>query len=277
MMMTKVSLLAAAVFVATIAMASHEAIQAQEQSVQDRSADQLFDKPLHKQILSVPSDPKEHGKGTLTCFYYPHLMIKEANYEDHKGAGLLSITYLRKAKGSPACQLDLAEDERRIQDWGGNFLGVKGGYVFLEGADGDGAKMPFAVYTGSGDRVFVDSGDLHSIELTGSTRDLGPWPENPLQLRYRRSYLAPCSMRADEKECWSTIQRVTGLTQATPPDCGPAYEAYEIEAAKINPSQATSMRNDPSYIEYDVEAMIDSASVIRVAPIGPAVKCYPAP
>ena len=257
-------------FAAIIAVASHET------QAQDRSVDQLFDKPLHKQILPVPANPTEHEKGTLTCFYYPYLMIKEAYYEDHKGAGMLSITNLRKEKDTPACQFDRAMDERKIQDWEGHFLGVKDSYVFFGGSDGDGSGIPFAVYTNNGDRVFSDSGVLHSIKLTEPVpnRDLEHWYTNPLLLRYRRSFLAPCSLRADdEKACWNSVRGLTGLTQTTPPDCGAAYEPYE----KVAPSQVNSVRNGPSFIDYDVETALDDRGVIRVTPIGSARKCYPAP
>jgi hypothetical protein len=251
-------------------------LQAQEQSAQNRFVDQLFDKPLHKQTLPVPANPEKHGKGTLTCFYYPYLMIKEAIYDDHVGAGLLSITYLRKGKAPPSCQFDRAEDEGLIQDWGGNFLGVKGGYVFFSGAGCcSGSGSPFAVYKNRR-RVFADSGVLHSIELSKPVHDPdnGHWYTNPLLLRYHRSYLAPCSMRADEKACWSAIQRVTGLTQAAPPDCGAAYEIYEKGAS---PSEVAPIRYGPSYIDYDVETTLDDQSIIRVTPIGSVGKCYPAP
>jgi len=275
MVIAKKSLLVAAGFAAAIAVAPHGTLQAQEQSAPGRVTDRLFDKPLYKQTLPLPPDPKEHGKGTLTCFYYPYLMIKEAIYEDYKGAGRLSITYLRKEKPTPPCQLDRAENERQIQDWGGYFIGVKDGYVFFDGDDGYGNGMPFAVYTSSGDRVFVDSGVLHSVESTRVRRDpgLSSWDTNPLLLRYRRSYLAPCSIRANEKACWSTIRRVTGLTQTTPPDCSAAYEAYE----KAGPLEAASIRDASSFIDYDVETTLDDRGIIRITPIGPAGQCYLGP
>lgn len=248
------------------------AAEAQERGAQDRLANKLFDQPLRHESVKIAADPQAHGKGVLNCFYYPQLMIKEASYDDDKGASLLAFTTLQKR--DPTCELAAGEYEKQIENWGGYFLGVKENYVFFTGDDLDGNGTPFAIYTRLGDRLLMDSGVLHAVELTTPARDpeARPWYENPLVLRYRRSYLASCSLRIDESACWKTIQRLTGLAQAAPPSCSAAYEAQE----KSYPAQKASIRSAPSYIDYEVEATLDERGVIRIAPIGAAQKCYPA-
>jgi hypothetical protein len=244
---------------------------------QDRDKSGLFEPPQERQTLSIPADPKaQTGPGTLRCFYYPRRMIKELSQDGDKGAALLSITGLQKGQARPACQLARAEGEKTIADWDGYFWGVKGDYLFFGGADGDGGGLPFAVYASTGSRLFVDVNVAwHSIELTMPVRDRDarPWYENPLELRFRRSYLAPCSLRAGEKACWRAIRRLTGLPPAAPPGCRAAYQADE----RANPAQAALARLTPSYIDYDARAVLDGRGVIRVTPVGPAGKCYPAP
>jgi hypothetical protein len=248
-------------------------LEAQPQASAGQS--QLFNLPLSTQALPVPAVPGEHGPGMLTCTYYPHLMVKELHYAGDKGSALLSIATVQKDKADPACQLAPAEHEKQIGDWSGSFMGVIGDYVFFQGADGDGNGTPFAVYANGGERVFMDAGVLHRADLTLPVRDpeARPWYENPLALRYRRAYLAPCSLRSGGKTCWGLIQRVTGLTQAAPPDCRAAYEAEE----KANPPQAALIRLTPSYLDYDAQAVFDSRGVIRVTPLGPVGQCHPAP
>ncbi|MDR0779368.1 MAG: hypothetical protein LBF16_01565 [Pseudomonadales bacterium] len=263
--MTTIATLAFTSLIAASALTFHANAQAQGRNAQDRMVNPLFDTPLRQQTLFIPANTQEHSAGALICFYYPHLMLKEASYDDHKGAGLLSTTYFLKEADAPVCQFDRSNNEREVNNWGGFFLGVKGPYIVFEGDDGDGNGMPFSVYTTQGARILTDSGVLHSVDLSAPVRDpdLRPWYENPLVLRYRRSYLAPCSLREDATSCWNTIARVTGLTQAAPPDCQATYTDEDKIA--------------PSYIDYDVEATLDERGIIHLAPLGPVENCYPAP
>jgi hypothetical protein len=255
---------------------------------EDRFANPLFDQPVRIQTVSLPADPKAHGKGDLTCLYYPDMMVKEAFYEDHKGAVLLSVTRLEKGKPIPPCRFRRAKDERLIEHWGNYFLGAKMPYLVFGsdyGAYDDGG---FVVYHVSDTRsaVFGDAGVLQSVELTMPRRESGlsPWRENPLRLRYRRAYLTSCSLWADAEGCWRSIQQVTGLT-GTPPDCSESYGEYE---KWINENASGPRREEwladlhdvtySGYIDYDVETIVDgSTGVIRSIPVGPAVACYLGP
>jgi hypothetical protein len=242
------------------------------------AADPLFDRPLREKHVPLPSDPlNPQLKARLSCFYYPHLMVKQVDLGE-KGADQLSMTYVGKGQAEPACRRARGKDEKIVSGWGGYFRGVRGSYVFFDADDGSGGGLGFAVFNaGDEQKLFTDiAAELHAVALSGPVQDpdARPWYENPLVLRYRRVYQAPCSLRADAQGCWATIKSATGLAQAAPPDCAAAYAASESSTDK---EQLAMMRADPSMIEYEVEAVLDGHGVIRLSPAGAAMACYPAP
>jgi hypothetical protein len=236
---------------------------------------QLFDPPLHEQHVPLPPDSlNPQAKPSLSCFYYPHLMVKQVDLGE-KGAEQLSMLFVGDGKEPPACRRENARDEHVITGWGGYFRGVRAGYVFFDGDDDWNGGTPFAVFSPDGEKLFNDAATkLHSVKAMRQPPPLSqrPWYENPLVLHYRRVYLAPCSMRADTQGCWDQIRQATGLPQVAP-DCSAAYAAQEkgVSAAAL-----TDVRANPSVIEYEVEATLDEHGVIRVVPVSPALACYPA-
>lgn len=238
-----------------------------------------FDKPLHEKRLALPPDPDNpQSKPMLSCFYFPHLMIKQVDLGE-KGAEQLSMTFVPKGQPEPACRRGNAKDEKVINSntWSGYFKGVKGGYVFFDASDGAEGGEGFAIFSSAdNDKLFDDlASDIHSVELMMPVQDIDqrPWYENPLTLRYQRLYLAPCSLRSDEKKCWSLIQQATGLTEKSPPDCSASYQAIEKQAP---PEQLKATMADPSVIRYEVEVVLDDHGVIRVTPVSKALECYAA-
>lgn len=235
---------------------------------------QLFDPPMHKQTLPLPPDPlNPQTKPTLSCFYYPHLMVKQVDLGE-KGAAQLSVLLVPSGQGQPACRRENATDETVIAGWSGYFRGVRAGYVFLDGDDGWNGGGRFAVFGPYTRRiVFNDvAAQLHAVEVIRLPQppDQRPSYENLLALRYRREYQAPCSLRANARQCWSLIRRATGLTQVTGPDCSASYLAQEKHAP---PGRLAEVRADPSVIEYDVETVLDSQGVIRLVPVSSALVC----
>lgn len=236
---------------------------------------QLFDPPLGEQHVPLPADPlNPHAKPMLSCFYYPHLMVKQVDLGE-KGADELSLLFLDEGKPRPDCRRENAKDTRVIGGWGGYFRGVRAGYVFFDGDDGWNGGSPFAVFSMDGEKLFNDVAvKLHSVKAMRSPQPLSqrPWYENPLTLHYRRVYLAPCSMRANAQACWGEVRQATGLSQQMP-DCGAGYAAQEKAAS---PADLAGVRANPSVIEYEVEAVVDDHGVVRVVPESPALACYPA-
>lgn len=236
----------------------------------------LFDKPLHEAHIRLKTDrANQKAEAMLSCFYYPHLMIKQI-YMGEKGSEQLSMISIGKGQNSPKCRKQNAKDEKVVTSWSGYFKGVKGDYVFFDGDDSQNGGMPFGVYTSSGNSLYEDNAiKMDSIELLSPPRDpdLRPWYENPLKLRYKRAYIAPCSLRADGSHCWEIIRDATGLTGSSSPDCKEEYAQLENEAP---PEQRKQASEDPSVVIYDVEAVLDGRGAIRITPISQAGACHPA-
>jgi hypothetical protein len=244
------------------------------------SSPPLFDKPLREIHTLLPSNPgNPQAKPMLSCFYYPNFMVKQVDLGE-KGAEQLSIVpYWMKDNKKPPCLRANATDDMVIdpRQWGGYFDGVKSDFVFFVSADGSDGGSSFAVFDAvNAWKIFDDAQKVTKNSTEFITLALLNHPENEnesvLELRYRRVYRAPCSLRADEKNCWSLVRTITGLTESSPPNCATTYEAEE----KKSPEDAKSLRTDPSVITYDVEVVLDSGDAVRVTPVSKAMECYPA-
>jgi hypothetical protein len=241
----------------------------------------LFDKPLHETHTTLPPDPDNpyFNKPLLSCFYYPNFMVKQLDFGE-KGAEQLSILpYWIKDHAEPPCLRANAKDEmvidRSICDC--YFEGAKDDFVFLTAADGfDGGSVFVVINSVDASRIFVDAAKLTKDSSEFTSFAVLNYPKNDrdsaLELHYRRVYRAPCSLHADEKNCWGLIRNITGLTESSPPNCATAYEAEE----KKSPADAKSLMTDPSVITYEVEIVLNSGNVIRVTPVSKAMECYPA-
>jgi hypothetical protein len=243
-------------------------------------ASNLFDKPLREQHLTLPpnpTDPNPQAHPRVSCYYYPDFMVKQVDLEWIKGARQLSV--IRTQKGQPAavCQRENIDSENVITDWSGRFMGVRQGYAFFSGADGSNYGVPFAVYDGeTQEKIFFDvAHPLLSVEPILPPRDpeLQSLDYRGLLLKYRKVYVAPCSMRGDADHCWAVIKQITGLTQAKPPRCDSAYGA---EGKGAPPEQLDGIASDLSVITYIVEVVIDEQGVTRVTPKSSVLECYPA-
>lgn len=223
----------------------------------------LFDKPLQEKHVPLPKDPDNpQSRPMLSCFYYPHFMVKQVDLGE-EGAEQLSILPLSKGQAEPSCRRANAKDEMVIDSraWSGYFKGVMGNFVFFDADDGVNGGSGFAVFSGAdGGKIFEDiaKSDLRSVALVAPGPQRGPNSNSPsaIQLRYRRVYQAPCSLRAAEQNCWASIRQLTGLTDASPPHCAAA---------------------DPSVLTYDVEAVLDSRdTTVRVTAASKVMECYAA-
>jgi hypothetical protein len=269
--MTKIVILSALILAVNFSVAQAE----------DRPS--LFDKPTQEKHLPLPLDRlNPQSKPMLSCFYYPHLMVKQIDMGE-VGAAQLSLTYITKDKKEPPCRQQNAKDEVVINSsaWNGYFKGVKGDYVFFDAADGSNGGVAFAVFSANGNIILRDVivDDIHSIELMMPVADpeQRPWYENPIILHYSRLYLAPCSLRSNETACWDTIKKVTGLTEVSAPDCHKSYEVIEADARKNNPSMSLAQVDaDPSVIIYEIEAVLDSNIVIHINPTSDVKDCFAA-
>jgi tetratricopeptide (TPR) repeat protein len=220
-----------------------------------------FDRPLSKKVIMLPANPASpQAKPALSCFYYPNFMVKEIDLGE-LGAWQLSIIPASRNYKETACRRQNIQSERVIDSdpdsgWSGYFRGVKGNYVFFDAEDGWEGGMPFAIYDGiNGQKIFHDAiqGDFQGLLFRPTS----------ITMKYKRIYLSPCSMRADETGCWQKIQQETGLLNATAPDCRQAYrDALDAEIAR-RPSEAEKARTqeiieDPTVLKYTVNVEIEN-------------------
>ncbi len=241
-------------------------------------ASPVFDKPSHETHTPLALDPRNpHAKPMLSCFYYPHFMVKQIDLGE-KGAEQLSILPAIKDRAEPPCLRVKAKDEMVIdpKTWSGYFEGVKGDFVFFVADDGLNGGLGFAVYSGTdGAKLFDDvakSGE-RAIRFTTLAEQIDPDIDSGtfLKLTYRRVYPAKCSLRDDEKDCWKSIQEVIGLTDAATPNCAVAYETEKKRAPKF----ADNVDSYDSVIAYEVDVELNlKGTTLRVIPTSKAMECY---
>jgi hypothetical protein len=230
------------------------------------AAPSLFDAPLKTVRIALPKDPDNpKAKPKVTCAYYPRFMIKEVDLGEI-GAAQLSIQPTADRGTRTPCRRDNLSGELVVapDDWTGYFDGVKGDYAVFTAEDGWNGGMGFVVIGArTGKKLFDDA-------LVGSFRRISDGPGG-LTLRYRRVYAAKCSLRADAVGCWRRIVRDTGLS-GPPPDCGAAY----AREARRTPKFARQVRDDPTVVEYDAEALVGTGRK-SISPLaGKAPVCRPA-
>ena len=242
----------------------------------------LFDKPARETRVPLPANPDVPGaKPMLTCWYYPHFMVKQLD-RGEKGAEQLVIAPIETNRAAPPCAEKSGKNEQPIQAWSGYFWGVKGNYVFFQAADGVNGGTGFAVFNAdNGQRLHTGSmSDEHfrALQLLTptSTRGTDPriaLPPYSLLMRYRSNFQAPCSLRSAPTVCWSLVRQTLGLTQTVPPDCNKAYAEQEQQTAARDKNAVAS---NPTVITYEVEAVVDGGGVVRLASLSPATACFPA-
>jgi hypothetical protein len=220
-----------------------------------------FEPAIAERKLALPPDPvNPDQKRGLTCFYYPHFVVKQLDFGE-KGAEQLSIAATTGKPDDIPCQQELLSTEKIITEWHGYFSGAKDRYVFFDADDGWNGGVGFAVFNADTSRkIFEDAanGKFQLIEALPAG----------LRLRYERVYSAQCSLFADAKECWQSIKHETGLTAATAPDC---RAAYQQEQSRV-PGYAEETTDVPSVIDYQVEATINGANT-KIIPLSAARHC----
>jgi hypothetical protein len=205
------------------------------------AAPALFDKPTQVARVPLSHDPQNpQAKARVSCFYYPHFMVKEIDLGE-QGAEPLSIVPLA-ASTKPGCRRENAVDETVIAagDWTGYFKGVKGDFVFFDADDGWNDGVGFAIFAADGKKLFGDiAKSLQPIDVTPAG----------FAVRYIRVFGASCSLRADAAGCWQQIKRDTGLAGRRRRTAPPPMRARRSErrssrsrSSPIPPSSTTRPR-----------------------------------
>ncbi len=236
------------------------------------SCAQSFDKPLKKRVIDLGQSKllmsNDHRDVTVTCWYYPHFMVKEESDPGNKGAVRIALApflpghfpkCLRANQTNEAGFKVWDAESKFFLAWDGYFAGVKHDLVFLEGSDGDSLSgRPFTVFKGNTTtRVFEDS--FWVRKAADMKLRFVPTSTDQVVLRYLRVASAACSIPKDGEACWSKLKQQTGLLYSSMPTCSD-YEGKEAGTAA-------------SVIAYPVEVSLFPKPATR--PVGEPVSCYP--
>ncbi len=226
----------------------------------------LFDAPGKLVRLPLAADPANpQAKAQLSCFYYPHFMVKEVDLGE-LGSEQLSIIPIASGQKKPACRRENAPEEKIVSpdNWSGYFWGVKGGYVFFSAEDGWNGGMGFAVFTAVDVKKILE-------DAAKTWRSIQLIPAGGITMRYQRVYEAACSLLADGETCWQQIEQDTALSAAAP-DCTATYAAEQART----PAFATQVLGDPTVFDYDVSVAIVAGAVKKTPVSNKVLNCRPA-
>lgn len=228
-----------------------------------------FDAPLKKITVDAGRwpeyEPSSDLRRTLTCYYYPQVVIKEY---DIGGSGAVGLSMLRSRNGEPPeCKPGRQRGERVIDssEWYGYFKGVKDALVFFDPPDDFNGDSPFAVFDSvSGKKIFDDSAYGEPVPEGYRTSRLQiVSTKDGYTLKYLRVSYADCNLRSEGRACWEKIKAQTGLKSDDIPVC----TGYEHIAELVGTDDVESE------IAYPVEVSLLPAPSVRI--VGAAVKCWP--
>jgi hypothetical protein len=253
---------------ALFAVAISSAGQVSQQPSNAASADS-FDVPIR--ILAIdlgrsPYTPDDNIRNTLSCFYFPGLLIKQYD-QGQVGSEWLAIHRFRGKP--PECSMSHEPGEHLIQQsaWGGYFRGKKNNLLVFDGGECQQGSCLFSVYDSiSRKRIFEDE------EVYRPAKE-PPWDRMRVfstkagtAIRYLRVAEAGCDLHKEGEVCWKRVHAKLHLKWDTIPDC----EGYEPEAL----AHYVLDLNEPveSMISYPVEVTLSDPPVVTNL-AGP-VRCW---
>jgi hypothetical protein len=251
-----------------------------------------FDRPLQTRRVTLGPSPYSPGQqNVVRCYTFAGFMVKEIDTGE-VGDDQISVRPLASPAERPTCQAANQPGEKIVpsKTWGGYFLGVKAGYLFLSAEDGVNSGMGFAVLHGAEPTrlLFLD---LATIEHDRVQFRAVSVEGERLHLRYTRLYAASCSVQADGAACWARIVAETHVASTPAPDCATGYLRAKRELAagrceaQSHPGDADCLSKEmlgmadwdasPSVIGYGVDVVVGPAGP-QVTATGAAGSCWPA-
>ena len=242
-----------------------------------------FDVPTFKKTVDLgPSTAGPGARAKVTCYFFPHFMVKEVD-RGEKGAERLAIVP-GKAKVHTCSRLrEAGEKEVNSDDWTGYFKGVKGDLVFFDADDGWNGGIGFAIYDSrTGNKIFDDTA-LGPLEFA-DTQD------KTVVVRYTRVADGGCAVPKEAAACWDAIKKKLTLDAVGAPDCKADYEKSAEAIAKGRcqaqnaasekcldkelPLARTQAAGSTSVIVYPVELVLGPSPTVR--PVAGDIRCWPA-
>jgi len=249
------------------------------------AAESPYDRPLEVRHMNLKPDPDNpQVKREVSCFTYPHFVIKQVDFGE-VGAERLSI--IPAAPGAaPPCRQAKERNEYVIpaDAWSGYFEGVKYEHAFFKAADGTNGGLGFMVFRVSDrKKLFEDTAEkgIQSLEIK----------DGILRLRYQRVFSSTCSAVTSGSACRDIIAEQTGVAGGSLASCAGGYRAAKEEMAKAR-CDAHPAKDDaciekelkhldeqrwddtPTVVVYEVEVSLGGASPV-IKPLGDALACRP--
>ena len=249
------------------------------------AAESPYDRPLEVRHMNLKPDPHNpQVKRDVSCFTYPHFVIKQVDFGE-VGAERLSI--IPAAPGAaPPCRQAKERNEYVIpaDAWSGYFEGVKYEHAFFKAADGTNGGLGFMVFRVSDrKKLFEDTAEkgIQSLEIK----------DGILRLRYQRVFSSTCSAVTSGSACRDIIAEQTGVAGGSLASCAGGYRAAKEEMAKAR-CDAHPAKDDaciekelkhldeqrwddtPTVVVYEVEVSLGGASPV-IKPLGDALACRP--
>lgn len=221
-----------------------------------------FDAPIKTVTVDLgrsPNFPENDIRNTLSCYYFPNLLIKEYD-QGAPGAEWFSI--LRSQEKLPACKL-LHEPRERIvfKKWYGYFWGLKGNLIFLEGADPQQGMSSFAVFNATTlKKLFEDDASLSAADETVHMQVFST--KAGVVAKYLAATYAGCDLYAKGTDCWAKVKAKFRLKSDRKPVCTGypwVYKEFETD-------------EDESMIAYPVEVTFSSHPTVKTV-AGP-IECW---
>jgi hypothetical protein len=218
---------------------------------------------LHHIDDSDPQDAHKLFRNTLTCYYYPGLMVKQDCEQGQMYCEWLAVQRFRGKR--PACTMSQAPGEWRYKDYLG-IRGVKGSLVFFDAGECEWGGCTFAVFDSiTGKKIFEDD------DAAWLAKDEAPmrfvFTKAGVVVRYTRVSQADCDIHKEGKSCWEKVQAEFHLERYPMPHCE-GYSPKDIAELTGDPNESLA-----SSIDYPVEVTLSAHPVIKT--LAGRVRCWP--
>jgi hypothetical protein len=253
---------------------------------------ETFDKPIRQQRVDLGPSPYllSGWHAHVTCYFFPKFMVKEVDMGE-KGAERLGIVPVTP-QSTRKCTRARSKEEKVVsnEEWGGYFMGVKGGYVFLSGEDGWNGAEEFAIFdAGTGKKLFEDAAQpFRSLATRKADISFVTKADQTIVMQYVRVVDDDCLILKDPG-CWPRMAKKYGLDPAIAPDCrkgsqtSAEYMAQErcyrangppLSACmnKERPLALQQALDEALVLSYPVEVELSEKPSIK--PTGPAASCW---
>jgi len=204
---------------------------------------------------------KADGDGiVMHCSDYGHFALLEEIDPNNKGAVEITVRLKGSRPHRELCDPAFKGQARKLPIGEGYFQGVRGKYIFVDGADGFGNQLTFEIFeVPSGKKVFQavrdTSQDFEVKTVKGKT-----------ELKFFNALKVSCPLAESGLSCWEKILRDNSIPKTVSiavPDCSASFQ-------KANSPLSNSAIVTTSVVVRDLDKP-------RLTYLGGPASCTPAP